>query len=105
MRRVGELDVVGGRQLSDTGIRCWSTGAVRIVGLQDAVCGSPHAHGPEINANGAIWLTSIPCADHNTICALHHVTIDPELRRTVRNNRLASSLVITLTRTRSAIPE
>lgn len=51
----------------------------------------------------AIAATSMPWADSSTICARRQVTTDPESRRTVRNSRLPSSLVISRTRTHSAI--
>jgi hypothetical protein len=56
----------------------------------------------DVNATLAIWGTSIPWAESNTICARRHVTTDPEDRRTIRNSRFPSSLVISRTRTRSA---
>ena len=46
--------------------------------------------------------TSIRCANSSTIWARRQVTTDPELRRTIRSNRLPSSLVISRTCTRSA---
>ena len=44
-----------------------------------------------------ICCTLWPCADHNTIWARRHRTTDPEPRRTIRNNRLPSSLMISRT--------
>ena len=42
-------------------------------------------------------------ADHNRIWACRHRTTDPELRRTIWRSLLPSSLVISLTATRSAM--
>lgn len=51
----------------------------------------------------AIIATSTPCADNSTICTRRHVTTDPEIRRTVGSSRAPSSLLISRTRTRSAM--
>src|SRR5829696_8248145 len=45
----------------------------------------------------------MPCPDSSTICARRQVTTDPLDRRTIRSSRLPSSLLISRTRTRSAI--
>ena len=52
----------------------------------------------DVNATWAIWATSMPWADSSTIWARRHVTTDPEDRRTIRNRRLPSSLVMSRTR-------
>jgi hypothetical protein len=52
----------------------------------------------DVNVTLAIAATSIACADNNTI-ARRHVTTDPDDRRTIRNKRIPSSLVSSLTRT------
>jgi hypothetical protein len=45
----------------------------------------------------------IPCAESSTICGRRHVTTDPDTRRTIRNNWLPSSLVISRNSTLAAI--
>jgi hypothetical protein len=55
--------------------------------------------------SGSVKTTSLiaggdmPCADTSTICALRHVTTDPDVRRTIRKSRSPSSLVISRNRT------
>lgn len=45
----------------------------------------------------------MPCAERSTICARRHVTTDPDVRLTIRNNRLPSSLVISRNSTLAAM--
>ena len=47
--------------------------------------------------------TSILWADHSTIWALRHRTTEPDPRRTIERSFRPSSLVISLTATRSAM--
>jgi hypothetical protein len=54
-----------------------------------------------VNTTSLIRGGVIPCAESNTICARRHVTTDPDDRRTIRNSRWPSSLLISLTRTPS----
>ncbi len=58
----------------------------------------------EVKAILAIWDTSMPWADHSTIWALRHRTTEPDPRRTIERSLFPSTLVISRTRTRSAIP-
>src|SRR5271156_3226331 len=59
--------------------------------------------------SGSVKTTSLiaggdmPCADKSTICALCHVTTDPDVRLTIRSSRLPSSLVISRNCTLAAI--
>src|SRR5690606_3735949 len=57
----------------------------------------------DVKATFVIWVTSMPCADSNTICARRQVTTDPEDRRTILNSRLPSSLSISRTNSFSLI--
>src|SRR5918996_3808149 len=68
------------------------------------LCSTARTRSSDVNATLAIWATSMPWADSSTICARRHVTTDPELRRTMRSSRWPSSLLISRTRTLSAIP-
>src|SRR3954463_11986485 len=47
-----------------------------------------------VNTTSLIRGGVMPCAESNTICARRHVTTEPDARRTIRSNRLPSSLVI-----------
>jgi hypothetical protein len=40
-----------------------------------------------VNVTSTIRAVSMPCADRGIICARRQVTIDLELRRTMRSNR------------------
>jgi hypothetical protein len=68
------------------------------------LCSTARTRSSDVNATLAIWATSMPWADSSTICARRHVTTDPELRRTMRSSRWPSSLLISRTRTLTAIP-
>jgi len=59
----------------------------------------------DVNAIFAIAGTSMRCADHDTICARHHRSTDPEPRRTIDNKLRPSSFVNPRTSIRSAIHE
>jgi hypothetical protein len=52
-----------------------------------------------VNTTSLIAGGDMPCAESSTICARRHVTTDPDVRRTIRNSRLPSSLVISRNRT------
>ena len=57
----------------------------------------------EVKAILAMAGTSILWADHSTIWALRHRTTEPEPRRTIERSFRPSSLVMSLTATRSAM--
>jgi len=44
-----------------------------------------------------------PCAERSTICARRQVTTDPDVRRTIPNSRLPSSLLISRRTTLAAM--
>ena len=67
---------LGTNESKPSSLKLWSTARTRL---------------GAVNATWAIWATSIPWADSNTIWARRHVTTDPEDRRTIRNRRLPSS--------------
>ncbi len=79
----------GARESNPSSLKLWITALTR---------------SSEVKAIVAIWGTSIPWADQSTIWALRRRTTDPEPRLMLERSLFPSTLVISRTRTRSAMP-
>src|SRR3954453_4446710 len=58
------------------------------------LCSTSRTRSGLANVTSAILATGMPCAESSTICARRQVTTDPVPRRTMRNSRIPSSLLI-----------